>query len=230
MAIVTIYRISEEIARIVNGGAIGAAATVNIPRVKIVVGQIINSLLKIEYFSVNLKMGEIIPNGTVLGLYENIEVVTSNGKSQATLPIKPIKMPRNMGIWAVYPKYELNGNYEFDKEFIPLQMGQGGLLKSQALISDLFGQVGYENFGDKLIFTKDIKSLFPNVVLAMRLAIMDVSQYGDYDPLPLLPEQEFEVKNQAIKFFSQEPVPDMLVDVTTDQNKGVPVNQQKQGT
>lgn len=228
MAVVTIYRISEEITKIVNGGRVGAAATVNIPRVKIVVGQIINSLLKTEYFSLNLKTGEVIPNGTVLALYENIEVFTSNGKSQATLPIKPIKLPLNMGVWAVYPKYETSGNYEYDKEFIPLQMGQGGLIKSQPLFNDLLGQVGYETFGDRLVFTKDIKSYFPNVVLSMRLAIMDISQYGDFDTLPLLPEQEIEVKMQAIKFFSQEPIADMVVDVTSDQNKGVPPNQQKQ--
>ena len=230
MAVVTIYRISEEIAKVVNGGKIGAAATVNIPRVKIVVGQLINAMLKVEYFTINAKMGETIPNGTVLGLYEGLEVFTSNGKSQCNLPIKPIKLPRNMGVWAVYPKYELNGNYDYDGEFIPLQMGQGALIKSQPLFNDLLGQIGYENFGDRLAFTKDIKSLFPDVVLAMRLAIMDISQYGDYDMLPLLPEQEIDIKNQAIKFFMQETVPDMLVDTTSDQEKGVPVNQQKQGS
>lgn len=230
MAAPTIYRISEEIAKIVNGGKIGASATVNIPRVKIVVGQIINSLLKIEYFGINGKMGEAIPNGSVLGMYENIEVFTSDGKSQCDLPIKPIKLPRNMGVWAIYPKYTTSSNYEYDKEFIPLQMGQGGLIKSQPMINDLLGQVGYECFGDRIIFTKDIKSLFPDVVLAMRLAIMDISQYDDYSILPLLPEQEIDVKNQAIKFFMQEAVPDMLVDATSDQQKGVPINQQKQGS
>lgn len=230
MAVVTIYRISEEIAKIVNGGKIGAAATVSIPRVKIVVGQIINAMLKVEYLSINEKMGEKIPNGTVLGLYENIEVSTWNGTSKCTLPIKPIKLPRNMGIWAVYPKYEANGNYELDKEYIPLQMGQAALIKSQALFNDLLGQVGYENFGNEIIFTKDVKSLFPDMVVAMRLAIMDISLYDDYDPLPILPEYEMDVKNQAIEFFMQEINPDMLVDVTSDQNKGLPAAQQKQNT
>ncbi len=228
MAVQTIYRISEEIAKVLNGGKIGAAATINIPRVKIVVGQIINSLLKIEHFTINEKIGERIPNGTVLGLYEDIAVSTWNGKSKCTLPIKPLKLPRNMGIFAIYPKYELDDNYDLNNEFIPLQMGQGGLIKSQPLISDLLGQVGYENFGNEVLFTKDIKSLFPDVVVAMRLAVMDISLYGDYDPLPILPEHEIEVKNQAIKFFQQEITPDMLVDATSDQNKGVSIDKQKQ--
>lgn len=230
MAAPTIYRISEEIAKVVNGGKIGAAASVNIPRVKIVVGQLINSLLKIEHFNINEKMGETIPNGSVLGLYENIEVSTWNGKSKCTLPIKPLKLPRNMGVFAIYPKYTTNGNYELDKEYIPLQMGQGGLIKSQPMINDLLGQVGYENFGNEIIFTKDVKSLFPDMVLAMRLAIMDISQYDDYEMLPILPEQEMAVKQEAIKFFMMEIAPDMVVDVTTDQNKGLPINQQKQSS
>jgi len=170
----------------------------------------------------------MIPNGTVLGLYEGIEVVSSNGKSQATLPIKPMKLPRNMGVWAVYPKYTTDGNYEYDKEFIPLQMGQGGLIKSQPLLSDLLNQVGYECFGDKLFFTKDIKSLFPDIVLAMRLAVMDISQYGDWDILPLLPEHEMAIKQEVIKLFSVVGTADMIVDPTTKQQQNIPVKEQKQ--
>lgn len=230
MSAPTIYRLAEECAKIINGGQVKAATAVSIPRIKIVIGQVVNALLKTEYFSVNLKMGEVIPNGTVLALYEGISCETVNGKSQCTLPIKPQKLPRNMGVWAVYPRYELNGNYEYDKEFIPLQMGQAGLIKSQPMINDLLGQVGYECFGDKLIFTKDIKSLFPDVVLAMRLAVMDISQYGDYDMLPILPEQEMIVKEAVIKLFSQQPIVDSLVDSTVAENTGVPLNQQKQSS
>jgi hypothetical protein len=228
MAVVTIGRLSEECLRIINGGQIDAATNVSLAEIKLSIGQIANSLLKVEYFSVNLKMNEIIPNGTVLGLYEGVEVVSSNGKSQCTLPIKPQKLPRNMGVWAVYMRKELNGNYEYDNELIPLQMGQGGLIKSQPLLNDLLGQVGYECFGDKLVFTKDIKSLFPDVTLAMRLAIMDVSQYGDFDPLPILPEMEFQIKQEVVKMYSEEPVADNVVDSSNTENKGLPIAQQKQ--
>lgn len=228
MAAVTIYRLSEEILKMLSGGDIQAATNVDINEIKISVGQVINGLLKTEYLSVNLKLNEVIPNGTVLGLYENIEIVNSNGKSQCTLPIKPIKLPRNMGIWAVYIKKDNMSNYDYDNECIPLQMGQAGLIKSQSMISDLFGQVGYENFGDKIFFTKDIKSLFPDAVAAMRLAIMDISQYDDYSPLPLLPEQEWTVKQEVLKLYSTVGVADMLVDDTTKQQQNIPVKDQKQ--
>lgn len=230
MAALTIFRLAEQVISLIEGGDHKAASSISLPEIKIACGQVINALLKVDYFTTNLKMGEVIANGSVLGLYENIEVVSSNGKSQATLPIKPIKLPRNIGVFGVYPKYTLSDNYEYDKEFIPIQIGQYGMIKSQPMINDLLGQVGYENFGDKLIFTKDIKSMFPDVVLAMRLAIMDISQYGDYDILPLPPEYEWEVISQVYKMFSSQPLADKLVDSTSSEQKGVPLIQQKQSS
>lgn len=228
MAVVTIYRLAEQTLNLIEGGNPAAADSIDLPELKIACGQVINSLLKTEYFSVNLGMREIVPNGSVLGLYEGIEVFTSNGKSQAILPIKPIKMPRNMGVWAIYPKYTTSSNYEYDKEFIPLQMGHGGLIKSQPLINDLLGQVGYECFGDRIIFTKDIKSLYPDVVVAMRLAIMDIDQYGDFDALPLLPEQEWQVIQEVVKVYSNQPTAGKVVDATVKEESKVPIQNQKQ--
>lgn len=228
MAFPTLYLLAEEIQKMLSGGDIQAATDVSINEIKISVGQVINQLLKVEHFSVNEKMGEKIPNGSVLGLYENLPVVSWNGKSKTELPIKPLKLPRNMGVWAIYPRYENNGNYELDKEFIPLQMGQGGLIKSQPMINDLLGQVGYETFGKDIIYTKDLPSMFPNVVVAMRLVIMDISQYGDYDLLPILPEQEWQVKQEVYKLYSTIGTADMLVDDTTKQQQGLPIKDQKQ--
>lgn len=228
MGVPTKYRLAEQIFNLIEGGSPAVASSISFNELKIAAGQQINALLKTEHLQVNERMGEKIPNGSVLGLYEGIEVQTTNGKSKATLPIKPLKLPRNMGIFAIYPKYTTNGNYEYDKEFIPLQMGQAGLIKSQPLLNDLLGQVGYENYGLEIIFTKDIKSLFPDVVLAMRLAIMDISQYGDYDPLPILPEQEMAVVQEVYKLYASQVSPDKLVDSTVKEDKNIPLSQQKQ--
>jgi len=228
MAAVTIYRISEEILKVLSGGDIQSATNVSFGDIKISVGQVINQLLKIEHFSVNEKMNEKIPNGSVLAWYEGIAVTSSNGKSKCSLPIKPIKLPRDMGVFGVYPKYTLDGNYELDKEFIPMQMGQSALLKSQPMINDLLGQVGRETMGSEIWFTKDIKALYPDVVLAMRLVVMDISQYGDYDILPVLPEQEWQIKQEVIKLYGGEGVADLLVDSTTKQQQNIPVKEQKQ--
>jgi len=227
MAVVTIYRLAEQALKLIEGGTRAAGSSLTFNEVKIACGQVINSLLKTEYLSINSKIGETIPNGTTLGLYEGIDVVSYNGKSKASLPVKPIKLPRNMGIWAIYPKYDSLGSYELDKEFIPLQMGQGALIKSQPLISDLMGQVGYENFGMDLIFTKDLKTLYPNIKLAIRLAIMDISLYGDFDALPILPEQEWQVIQEVYKIYATQVVPDKLVDPTVEEAKNIPTSQQK---
>lgn len=233
MAGTTIYRLAEQIIRLVEGGSRGVGSSVTYNEIKIACCQVINKLLKTEYISINGALGETIPNGTTLALYEDIDVVSYNGKSKATLPIKPIKLPRNMGIWAIYPKYTIQNSdnpkgYDFDNEFIPLQMGQGGLIKSQPLINDLLGQIGYENFGMDVIFTKDLPAIYPGgIKIAMRLAIMDVSLYGDYDILPILPEQEMDVIQEVYKLYATQVIPDKIVDPTADESKNTPTNQQK---
>lgn len=224
----TLYRLSEEIMNLLSGGAIQSASNVTINDVKISVAQVCNQLLKTEQLTINERMGEKIPNGTTLGWYEGISVSSYNGVSRALLPIKPIKLSRNMGIFSIYPKYTLNGNYEFKKEWIPVQMGQLGLIDSQPLFNNLLGQVGYENFGMEIITNIDVKALFPNVVLAMRLAIMDISLYSDYEPLPILPEMEWQIKQQVVSLYSKEPLTDLVVDVTSKQQQNVPVKQQEQ--
>ncbi len=228
MGILTIYSLAESAFNLIEGGDPKAASSIGFGELKVACGQVINSLLRTEYLQVNTAMGEKIPNGSVLGLYENISVTSYNSKSKATLPIKPLALSRNMGVWAIYPKYTTNGNYDLDKEFIPLQMGQGALLKSQPLINDLMGQVGYEVFGNEVIFTKDLKSMYRDVVVAMRLVIMDISLYGDYDPLPLPANFEWEVISQVYKMYSTQPLADKVVDSTVAEQKNIPLQQQKQ--
>lgn len=226
--VITIYRLVEEIRKMLLQGEIPAAANISYGEIKVSIGQVANQLLKIEHIQVNEAMGEKIPNGSVLGWYENIEVSTWNNKSKAELPIKPLKLSRNMGVYSIYPKYEESDNYELDKEFVPLQMGQGGLIKSQPMISDILGQVGYEVFGNSIVFTKDIKNLYPSVKLAMRLVIMDVSLYGDYDPLPILPEQEWDIKKEVLKLYGMVGIADNVVDSTSKKQQNVPIREQKQ--
>ncbi len=227
MAVVTIYRLAEEILEMINGGNIKPSSNISINAIKISIGQSINALLKTEQLNVNEKMREKIPNGTVLAFYEGIEVESYNGVSKCILPIKPVKMQKNMGIWGIYPKFEVLGDYQFNEEFIPTEMGQIGLLKSQPLLNDL-GLIWYENYGMECIFNKDLKILFPDIKLAMRLVIMDIDQYGDYDPLPVLPEHEFLIKEQIFKLYTGIGIADKLVDVTSSFQKNTPIQQQRQ--
>lgn len=222
MAYLTKGRIREEIKKLLNGGESPAAGTKTDGEIDVAVGQVCNQLLKTDYFQTNLKLGEVIPNGGVIATYENIAVEPyTNGKSQATLPAKPMKMPRNMGVWSIFlPKLP-------DEEFIPLQMGQGALIKSQPMISSLLGQVGYEVYGDKVIFTKDITNGQEEVVVTIRLVIMDISLLDDWDLLPIPPEFEWTIKGEVYRLFVGEPIPDKLVDATI-KSTNIPVKQQQQ--
>jgi len=204
-----------------SGGDIQNATNISINEIKISIGQVCNKILKTEHFAVNLKMGETINNGSVLGLYEAIAVSKYNAVSQCQLPIKPLKLPRNMGVFSIWPTGMP------DKEFIPLQMGQGTLLQSQPLINNLLGQVGYEVFGSQVVFTKDITQS-GSITVDMRLAIMDISQYGDFDLLPILPEQEWDIKQEVLKIYSNVGIADMLADPTTKQQQNIPLQQQQQ--
>lgn len=223
MPVLTLYRLAEQSFGLIEGGDPATAASISFNELKIACSQVINKLLKVEYFNVNAKIGEPIQNGTVLGLYENIAVVPYNGgKSKATLPIKPLNLPRNMGVFSVYRTADPSN------EFIPLQMGQANLINSQPMINDLLGQIGYEVFGKEVVFTKDLTQLFPSETLSMRLAILYVSAYDDYDMLPLPPEYEWDVITEVYKMYSTQPIPGKIVDATQKETQKIPITEQKQ--
>lgn len=223
MAVVTLYRLAEEILKALSGGNIQGASNISLNEIKISIGQVCNQLLKAEQFSINEKMGETIPNGTVVATYDGIVPYSwVTGKSKATMPVKPLKFRRNMGVWNIY------FTDDPDNPFIPVQMGQFALMQSQSQVSTLLGQIGYENKGMELQFNKDLPLLYPNKTLSLELLIMDVSQYDDFQPLPILPEQEWLVKQEVIKLYSGVGVADLIVDPSNKQLQGIPLNQQKQ--
>lgn len=224
MAVITIYRLAEQAHGLIEGGDPQAASSIGFNELKIACGQVINQMLKADYLNTNMPMGELIPNGAVLGLYENIQVVQDGtGRSKAYLPIKPLKLPRDMGVWSVYPSGQPQN------EFIPIQMGQHNMLRSQPMISDLLGQVGRETLGNVVRFTQDLTNGGgTTATVDMRLAVMDVSLYGDYDMLPVPPEWEWDILREVYKMYSTQPIPDKVVDSTQSELKGVQVNDQKQ--
>lgn len=222
MAVVTIYRLAEQAYSLIEGGDPGVASSISFNEIKIACGQVINQLLKTEYFSANLQLGETIPNTSVIAKYENIPVTQIGNKSKAVLPVKPLMLPRNMGVWSVYLPDEP------DKEFIPLQMGQSSLLRSQLMINDLLGQVGYEVRGLDVYFTKDITKGGQTTEVNIELVIMDISQYGDYDVLPVAPEMEWQVVQEVYKLYITQPIADKVVSSTSKEEKNIPINQQTQ--
>lgn len=156
----------------------------------------VNALFKLKQFDTNLPNGETIPENTMLATYEGIAVTSlGNGKSKATLPIIPISLPKSVGIFLIYdPKNP-------DNPFIPLQRGQLALLKTDSLLNDLMGQIGYEPNNIQVTFTKDITMFGVNEV-TMELCVFDISKYGINDMLPIPADYTDRIEDELIAEFS----------------------------
>jgi hypothetical protein len=221
MALITKGRLAEEILRLYYGGNIPVAGKVRKEEVFVSIGQVINTMLKTEYFNVSLPGGEVIPNGAMVGLYENIAVTKLDNRSYCTLPVKPLKLPRDLGIYQVWDMANP------DCMFVPLQMGQWAQNKTHPMLSGLLGKIGYEPYGERIVFTSDITNNgVDDTTVGMRLVIADLDQYGEYDMLPVPPEYELAIKQQVLSIFSTEQVADKIVDPSVKEQKGVPIKQQ----
>jgi hypothetical protein len=204
----TKWGISEMVRLRLTGGS-GKQAAFTDPRELITsIEQVCNSLLKMDYFKTTLQIGETVPEGLALATYDNIPVTPYKGVSRAVLPAMPQRLPRNMGIWAVFPFNLAAGATMFGTQFIPIPMGMTVLLQSQPMISDLLGQIGYEPQGGAIVFDKDI-TIAPNSITAvsMQLVVLDMTQYGDYDILPLSADMEADAVEQVYQRYAPEKPP-----------------------
>ena len=119
MANSTKYLLAEQVQTRLAGGFRDASQPVqNVDIVK-AIEQIINSMFQMQYYNATLPTGETIPDNLMIAFYENIPVTTLGDKSQAELPIIPISLPRNMGVYRVTD--------DKDHDFIPVPLGPGAL-------------------------------------------------------------------------------------------------------
>ncbi len=202
----TIGKISEQAKRLIKGGNPSVGSNVWTEEVREYIGQIVNGLLKTEYIGVTLPSGESIPAGHVLASYDNIQVEEWKNRSRAKLPAIPVMLPRNMGVYHVGP------NDDPDCFFIPVQPGQGMLLKNQ-LINDLLTTT-YEVRDGYVITSKVI-----DVPLMIQLVVMDISKYGEFDLLPIPADMEKTVVDTVVARYSNEPRPDKVVDSGSEPSK-----------
>jgi len=175
----------------------------------------------LEYFNTTLPLGEMIPSGAAIATYEDILVQKWSNTSKITLPAMPLRLPRNIGVYQIFPQSD------YFAEFIPMKLEQAGLIRSQGIVSNLSGYIGYETAGLDVIFTKDLTLPNTDMYVTVRLVILDFTQYGDWDPLPLPPEMEWQIKQEVVKLYSIEKIPDKLVEPLVKEGN-VPTTQQQQ--
>lgn len=187
--------IAEQVLYRYYGGPVDVNGPVQLPDVYKALEQKINSYFKLRHFDTTLANGETIPDYTMIATYEGIAVNSTNtGQSYATLPTQPISLPKNVGIYLIYPDGKPN-NF-----FIPLQLGQYALLQTDTVLNDLMGQIAYEPKNDKVYFKKDVTTIGINSV-TIELCVNDMSQYSETEPLPIPADYEdFLVNELYVQF------------------------------
>lgn len=194
MAGTTKYLMAEQILTRLAGGFRDVSQSVQMEDVVKSIEQVINSMFQMQYYSSVLPSGETVPDNLMIAYYENIAVTTDGDKSKALLPIMPISLPRNMGVFRVT---DSNGN-----DYIPVPLGQGSLLNADKLLNNLLGQVWYEIKNFTVQFSKDIKLLGVDTV-NMYLVVMDISLYSNTDPLPVPKNMEEEIIERVYAKFER---------------------------
>lgn len=165
------------------------------------IGQWVNDKFKFRHLSETLSSGESIPENSSLATYSDIAVVSDGDTASITLPVMPISLPRNLGVYNIS-----GGGYNF----IPLQRGQLAMLGADFLLNTLFGQICYEQIGKKIKFSKNIKLLGINTV-DLDLMVFDVSGYSESDQLPVPSDMESSLVNDIYKMFAPiQPMPSVV--------------------
>lgn len=193
MANSTKYLMAEQVLMRLAGGYRDVAQSVQMEDVVKAIEQVINSMFQTQYYNATLPTGETVPDNLMIAFYENIVVESYGDKAKAQLPIVPISLPRNMGVYRV-----VNQN---DIDFIPVPLGQGALLKADKLLNDLLGSVYYEVRKNEVIFSKDI-TLLDVTSVNMYLVVLDISLYSNTDPLPIPANMEEEIIEKAFAKFA----------------------------
>jgi len=189
----TLYKISEQI-KLLHSGHYQTGQGSHLEEVKLLVAQVINTLFKTERVTAISGMGDFDPTGMLIATYDNQEVYEYKDRSAVALPVFPITLPMNMGIWYVCPSDDI------DNFFVPMQSAQAGLTKTIKLLNNYENRVGYEPSGKELVFTSNLLNRdTPITRVMMKLLVSDVSDLGEYDPLPIPADMEAVVIQEVSK-------------------------------
>jgi hypothetical protein len=211
--VTTRWKISEQIIRLLNGGSPSAPSWMRIPELYEAIGQVLNKLVKLDHVTLNLGDGERIPSEYCMGTYDNIPVVQYKNQSKCTLPAIPIALPRDIGLFSIHPMSLTVPSNFLNSQFIPIPPGHSVLLAGQPMINTLLGQVGYERRGRDVIFYTDI-TVTPYQIgqVSICMVVLDMTQYGDYDLLPIPADMEADCVAQVYNLFKGERPPDKVDD------------------
>ncbi len=170
---------------------------IDIREVMLLVSQAINKILKLEVAE-SFKAGLVdIPKCSLIQYTASVTADAPNNRSFITLPVIPLTLPLDMGIWNIAASNAAMTPY------IPIP-SQDVLVFQGANLSYLEGQVGYYVQGKKVFFTKDITLAGNGSISSVIINILasDFSQFADNDMLPISPEVESSVITEVLNIIS----------------------------
>lgn len=174
---------------------------IDIREVKLILEQSINKVLKIQVAE-SFKAGFTdVPRCNLIEYTCTVTSDPSNSRAYITLPVTPMTLPLDMGIWSIAAPNAAATPY------IPIPAQDilvFGTIASGANVSYLEGQIGYYVQGKKVYFTKDITLSANGSISSVKVNILavDFDQFTDTEMLPISPEVVTAVINEVLTVIS----------------------------
>lgn len=158
---------------------------IDLREIKLLVNQSINKVLKLQVAE-SFKAGMIdVPKCNIVEYTCAATSQSGNSRAFITLPVIPINLPMDMGIWSI------SASNAAMTPYIPIP-AQDVIVFQGTNLSALEQQVGYYLQGKKVYFTKDITLTANGSITSVlvNLLVADFSTQGDNDLLLISPEVE----------------------------------------
>jgi hypothetical protein len=165
--------------------------------INLLMNQSINKVLKLQVAD-SFKAGLVdVPKCNLLEYTCAVTADAGNNRSYITLPAIPLTLPMDMGIWSIAAATGAMTPY------IPIP-AQDVLVFQGANLSYLEGKIGYYLQGKRVYFTKNITLTANGTVtsVVVNLLVIDFSQIGDNDVLPISPEVESAIIDDVLQTIS----------------------------
>jgi len=170
---------------------------IDLREILLLINQSINKVLKVQVAE-SFKAGLIdVPKCNLIEYTVTVTAESGNSRSYISLPVIPLNLPMDMGIWSITP---VNGAMT---PYIPIP-AQDVLVFQGANLSYLEGKTGYYVQGKKVYFTKDITTV-PNGSVSSVVVNLLVSNLGsltDTDMLPISPDVESAIIDDVLQTIS----------------------------
>lgn len=158
---------------------------IDLREIKLLVNQSINKVLKLQVAE-SFKAGMVdVPKCNIVEYTCAVTSQPTNSRAFITLPVIPINLPMDMGIWSI------SASNAAMTPYIPIP-AQDVIVFQGTNLSALEQQVGYYIQGKKIYFTKDITTVANGSITSVlvNLLVSDFSTQGDNDLLLISPEVE----------------------------------------